>query len=70
MTKDASIRTYNDLDVWKTSHMLVVELYKITKHFPKDETYGLVSQLRRADYSIPANIAEGNGRQYTKEYTQ
>ena len=59
-----------DLDVWKTSHELVVKIYKITKDFPKEETYGLVSQLRRAAYSIPSNIAEGNGKQYAKEYIQ
>ena len=49
---------------------LVVECYQITKDFPKSEIYGLSSQLRRAAVSIPANIAEGRERQYTKEFIQ
>ncbi len=49
---------------------LVIECYQITKDFPKSEIYGLSSQLRRAAVSIPANIAEGRERQYTKEFIQ
>jgi four helix bundle protein len=49
---------------------LVVECYQITKDFPKSEIYGLSSQLRRSAVSIPANIAEGRERQYTKEFIQ
>jgi four helix bundle protein len=67
---ESSIRTYLDLDVWKISHKLVLMVYEITKKFPKIEVYGLTSQLRRAASSIPANIAEGNGKQYIKEYIQ
>lgn len=70
MSKDSTIKTYKDLEVWKYSHKFVMEIYKITRDFPKHEIYGLVSQIRRAAYSIPANIAEGNGKQYLKEYIQ
>lgn len=49
---------------------LVVECYKMTKKFPKSESYGLASQMQRAAVSIPANIAEGRERQYTKEFLQ
>ncbi len=49
---------------------LVIECYQITKDFPKSEIYGLSSQLRRSAVSIPANIAEGRERQYTKEFIQ
>ena len=70
MDKPNVIKDYMDLNVWKKSHRLVVDIYKITRDFPKYEIYGLVSQLRRAAFSIPANIAEGNGKQYFKEYIQ
>jgi four helix bundle protein len=70
MIKDKKIVTYKDLDVWKKSHELTIRIYRITNNFPKDEIYGLISQLRKASYSIPANIAEGNGKQYLKEYIQ
>lgn len=70
MGKITKINYYMDLDVWKKSHEFVMEIYKISKKFPKEEIYGLISQLRRAAYSIPANIAEGNGKQYVKEYIQ
>jgi four helix bundle protein len=52
-------RTFQDLIVWQKAHSFVVEIYKITAHFPKIEIYGLTSQLRRAAVSIPANIVEG-----------
>ncbi|MFO7614761.1 MAG: four helix bundle protein [Bacteroidales bacterium] len=51
-----------DLSVWKKAHSFVIDIYLVTKSFPKDELYGLTSQLRRAAVSIPANIAEGFGR--------
>lgn len=62
------IKSYKDLEVWKKSMDLAVECYDITRHFPKSETYGMCSQLQRAAVSIPANIAEGRGRQYIKEF--
>ena len=62
--------SYRNLDIWQKAMDLVVECYQITKDFPKSEIYGLSSQLRRAAVSIPANIAEGRERQYTKEFIQ
>ncbi len=59
---------FRDLDVWKLSMELVEDVYKITKAFPKSEMFGLTDQMRRASISIPSNIAEGNGRQHSKEY--
>jgi four helix bundle protein len=53
---------FKRLKIWEKAHSLTLEVYKATKSFPKDETYGLVSQLRRASASVPANIAEGYGR--------
>jgi four helix bundle protein len=56
------IKDFYELDAWKKAHSFVMEIYKITKRFPKEELYGLTSQLRRAAYSITANIAEGFSR--------
>lgn len=56
------MRDFKTLQVWQKSHALVLALYRITGTFPKDEMYGLTSQIRRAAVSIPANIAEGCGR--------
>ena len=53
------VRRFEDLFVWKKAHQLVLGVYKATKEFPKEELYGLVSQIRRAAVSVPANIAEG-----------
>jgi len=61
-------KNYKELDVWRRSLRLTIELYKVTRGFPEDEKFGLVSQIRRAAASIPANIAEGWGRGSTKEY--
>ncbi|OGH89287.1 MAG: hypothetical protein A2469_01680 [Candidatus Magasanikbacteria bacterium RIFOXYC2_FULL_40_16] len=61
------INNFYDLDAWKKGHTLVIEIYKITKNFPKDELYGVVSQLRRAASSITANIAEGFARYHFKD---
>jgi four helix bundle protein len=55
-------RTFQDLDAWQRAHAFVLSVYKLTTGFPKCEIYGLVSQLRRAAVSIPANIAEGFGK--------
>ncbi len=59
---------YKELNVWKESIELVKQIYQVTAIFPKDERFGLISQLRRASVSIPSNIAEGNGRSSDKEY--
>ena len=62
------IRSHRDLVVWQKAMDLVVTVYRATESFPKAETYGLTSQIRRAVTSIPANIAEGQGRRLTKEF--
>lgn len=61
------IQNFTDLIVWQKGHKLVLEVYKQTKKFPKDELFGLVSQIRRASVSITSNIAEGFGRFSEKE---
>ena len=61
---------YKDLTVWKKSMDLVKEVYMLTKKLPKEETYGLSNQMRRAAVSIPSNIAEGNGRKTDTEYAR
>ena len=60
---------FKDLKVWKKAHNLTLEIYKITKEFPKNERYRLVDQLCRSTASVPANIAEGKGRKSTKEFS-
>ena len=62
------LKNYKDLKVWQRSYQLCLEIYKITKEFPREERYGLTSQIRRAAVSIPSNIAEGYGRKTTLEY--
>lgn len=62
------MRPHEKLEVWKRAIDLVVRLYKMTESFPRDERFGLTSQIRRAAVSIPANIAEGAGRHTTKEF--
>lgn len=58
---------HKDLEAWKLSIELVTEIYKKTKDFPKEELYGLTSQIRRCAVSIPSNIAEGSARQSDKD---
>ena len=62
------IQSYRDLLVWQKAVDLVVDCYQATKAFPKTETYGLVSQIHRAASSVPANIAEGHGRDHLGDY--
>ncbi len=64
------IRTHKDLDVWKEAMNLVKEVYLVAENFPKEETYGLVSQIKRSAISIPSNIAEGAARSSRKEFIQ
>lgn len=63
-----SFKSYQDLDVWKRSMDIAVNVFSLTKAFSSDEKYGMVSQMRRAANSIPANIAEGWARQSNKEF--
>lgn len=56
------MRDYKKYDIWKLSHFLTLEIYKITEDFPKEEVFGLTSQIRRASSSIGINIVEGCGR--------
>ena len=62
------LKNYRDLKVWQKSYRLCLALYRITKIFPKEERYGLTSQIRRSAVSIPSNIAEGYGRKTTADY--
>lgn len=62
------LRNYKELKVWQKAYQLCLEVYKITKGFPREERYGLTSQIRRAAVSVPSNIAEGYGRKTTPEY--
>jgi four helix bundle protein len=64
------VQSYRDLIAWQKSMDLVVEIYSSTQSFPRTETYGLISQLRRAAVSIPSNIAEGHDRLSTGEFKQ
>ena len=64
------IQSYRDLVVWKKSMAFVLDVYRCTQAFPKIETYGLTSQLRRAAVSVPSNIAEGQARRSTGEFKQ
>ncbi len=64
------MKDYKELDVWQSARKLVVAVYKFTSGFPKEEVYGLTSQIRRCAVSIPSNIAEGVGRNFAKETIQ
>ncbi|MDA8234935.1 MAG: four helix bundle protein [Clostridia bacterium] len=61
---------YEQLIAWQKAHEFVLKVYEISKYFPREEVFGLTSQLRRATTSIPANIAEGHSRQHKKEFIQ
>lgn len=63
-------RGYRDLLVWQKSMQLAVEVYRLTSKFPKEEVFGLTSQVRRSAISVPSNIAEGHGRLSKKEFRQ
>ena len=63
-------RSYSDLSVWLKSREMTKRVYELTRQFPKDELFGLTNQLRRAAVSVPSNIAEGCGRQHTKDTIQ
>ena len=64
------VKSYRDLLVWQKGIALTLQIYQLTKTFPREEIYGLTSQMRRCAVSIPSNIAEGAGRLNTQEYKQ
>ncbi len=64
------IKNFRDLDVWKLGKEIVLNVYRVTKEFPRDELYGLIGQMRRAGLSIPSNVAEGFNRIHNREYRQ
>lgn len=64
------INSYKDLIVWQKSILLSITIYRLSKKFPKEEIYGLTSQIRRASVSIPSNIAEGRNRNTKKDFVQ
>ena len=64
------MRSYKDLDVWQVSMALAEACYKVSRAFPRDELFGMTTQIRRAAASVPANIAEGYGRETTKSFVQ
>src|SRR3990172_13014436 len=66
----SNVNDYRDLEVWKKSIALASKMQRISSSFPREELFGLTSQIRRAAVSIPANIAEGAERNGTKEYVQ
>jgi four helix bundle protein len=63
-----SVQTYRDLEVWQFSMDLVEQCYRLSRKFPKEELFGITSQIRRAAVSVPSNIAEGQGRDHTREF--
>ena len=63
-----SVQSYRQLEVWQFAMELAERCYRVTRSFPKEELFGLTSQIRRAAASVPANIAEGQGREHTKEF--
>ena len=66
--ENPSIQSYRDLKAWQEAMNLAEMCYRLTKTFPKEELYGMTSQIRRAGASVPANIAEGYGREHRQEY--
>lgn len=67
MNKQGKAERFEDLEVWKKAHKLVLGIYKLTRDFPKEEKFGLVSQMRRAVVSVPANLAEGFKKQSLRD---
>ncbi len=65
-----TVKTHRDLDVWKMSMDFALDLYRLTDGFPNEEKFGLVTQIRRAGFSICSNIAEGAARSHPKEFIQ
>ncbi len=70
MSSGSEISSYQDLKVWQEAMNLAEQCYELTQGFPKDEMYGMTSQIRRAAVSVAANIAEGHGRETTGVFVQ
>ena len=70
MVSGGTARSFRELVVWQRSIQLAASIYRLTREFPKEETYGLSSQIRRSAVSVPSNIAEGQGRLSTGEFRQ
>lgn len=68
--ENAKIKSFTDLNAWREGHKLVIEIYQITKNFPKEELFSLTNQIKRAAVSTTSNIAEGFSRQSFKEKAQ
>ena len=68
MTTTEAIQSYRDLHVWQKARVLVRVVYEVSATFPKEETYGITSQLRRAAISVPSNLAEGSSKGSTPEF--
>lgn len=66
----SEIKSYKDLNIWKNGLKISELTYKLTKNFPQEEIYGIISQMKRSSVSVPSNIAEGFGRSSTKSYVQ
>ena len=62
------LKNFKELKVWQKSYKFCLDVYRITGSFPKEEMYGLTSQMRRSSVSVPSNIAEGDGRKTTADY--
>jgi four helix bundle protein len=62
------MKDFRDLKVWERAHQLTLRVYKVTAHFPREELFGLISQMRRCSVSIGANIAEGRGKRGNNEF--
>jgi four helix bundle protein len=67
---EKQVKGFRTLNAWKKSYELTLEIYRLSRKFPKEEIYALTSQLRRAVVSVPANVAEGYERNHRKEYLQ
>ena len=62
------LKNYKELNVWQKAYAFCLQIYRLSKHFPNEEKYGLTAQIRRSALSIPSNIAEGYGRKTTVDY--